>query len=294
MDVHRRSRRSQGFCVSANEPLALVAAGAGLDSIHHNESRRLLASPEPIRLRARPRASRWVLRESGNRGSATSEPVDRVDPLKPEVGPCCRHALFLLNRIRFAMDDSATAPRLTGIVEADETYVGGRPRAANLAPKIKSRKGIGGFGKKVPVLAAVQRGGRVRVRAVAKVTGENVREFLYDLVGSGARLMTDKGHHYVEPGKDFRGGHDTVRHGLREYARGDVTTNTIEGFFSLIKRKVYGTHHAISKEHLHRYVAEAAFLYNTRRADDATRVELAIKGAEGKRLTYREQSPAAA
>jgi hypothetical protein len=80
-----------------------------------------------------------------------------------------------------------------------------------------------------------------------------------------------------------------VNHTRREYARGDVHTNTIEGAFSLIKRGMYGTFHSVSKKHLHRYMSEFEFRYNTRKLDDGARVEAAIKRCEGKRLTYAEQ-----
>lgn len=202
-----------------------------------------------------------------------------------------RHALFALNRIRFAMDDGAAAPKLTGIVEADETYVGGKPRlkhrqAPGEAPRIVRDKPA--------VLAAVQRGGAVRVRAVAKVTASTLELFLRETADHGIRLMTDDAPLYERFGKLFKGGHERVRHTAREYVRGDVTTNTVEGFFSILKRKVYGTHHAISREHLHRYIAEAAFLYNTRKLTDADRVACAVKSSEGKRLRYSDAPSEAA
>jgi len=212
--------------------------------------------------------------------------------IQRETGIGYRAALFMLNRIRFAMADGSHAPKLTGIVEADETYVGGKPRSPNGAPA--QRRQSGGLVHRAPVLAAVQRGGKVRVRTVPMVTGDNIRAFLRDSVDMSSRLVTDELHGYVKIGREFRGGHDTIHHGSREYARGDVTTNTIEGFFSLVKRKFYGTHHAVSREHLHRYIAEAAFIYNARKVTDAERVALAVKVSEGKRLTYREQPPAAA
>jgi transposase-like protein len=199
-------------------------------------------------------------------------------------------ALFLLNRIRHGMTPGANAPKLSGIVEADEAYVGGKPRRPNNAKEI----GLHGPGKKAPVLAVVQRGGPVRVRTVPVVTAKNLRTFLLDNVSTDSRLVTDEAKSYGRAGRLFAGGHDTIQHRSYEYARGDVTTNTIEGFFSLLKRKVYGTHHSISKEHLHRYVSEAAFLYNARKLTDDQRVAAAIKSGDGKRLLYREPPCAAA
>jgi transposase-like protein len=208
-----------------------------------------------------------------------------------ECGIGYRAALFMLNRIRFGMAEKEGAPLLTGTAEADEAYVGGRPRRRNLQTTGLKQ---GPKGNLAPVLAVVQRGGSVRVRHVPKVTAKTLADFLFANVSLDARLMTDEHSSYRTVGTHFRGGHERVHHSKREYARGDVTTNTIEGFFSLLKRKVYGTHHAISKEHLHRYVAEAAFIYNARKVDDPARVALAVKGCEGKRLLYREPSTAAA
>jgi hypothetical protein len=88
--------------------------------------------------------------------------------------------------------------------------------------------------------------------------------------------------------REFAGGHDSVKHRDKEFARGDVTTNTIEGVFSLIKRGIYGTFHSVSKKHLHRYLAEFDFRYNTRKIDYGARTSLAIKRADRKRLLYKE------
>jgi len=213
--------------------------------------------------------------------------------IQRETGIGYRAALFMLNRIRFGMADGADAPKLFGTVEADEAYVGGKPRCKNNAlPSERPKQGP--KGNLAPVVAVVQRGGPVRVRHVAKVSGATLRAFLLDTVDTGARLMTDEHRMYIRAGRLFRGGHETVQHSAKEYARGDVTTNTIEGFFSLLKRKFYGTHHAVSREHLHRYVAEAAFIYNARKVDDLERMRLAVKAGEGKRLFFREPGTAAA
>ncbi|HEX5010660.1 MAG TPA: IS1595 family transposase [Planctomycetota bacterium] len=209
--------------------------------------------------------------------------------IQRETGIGYRAALFMMNRIRFAMDDGAEAPKLSGTVEADEAYVGGKPRRRNNQQTSKHPGNT-----RAPVLAVVQRGGGVRVRAVTEVTSSNLQRFLFENVTPESRLMTDEARMYRYAGRMFKGGHETVDHHLYEYARGDVTTNTIEGFFSLLKRKVYGTHHAISREHLHRYVAEAAYLYNTRKLTDADRVACAVKASEGKRLRYSDSPSEAA
>lgn len=212
--------------------------------------------------------------------------------IQRECGIGYRAALFMLNRIRFGMVERSGA-LLSGTVEADEVYIGGRPRCKN-KPLPSEMPKQGPKGNLAPVVAVVQRGGSVRARPIAKVTNANLKDFLLENVDQGARLITDEHHLYRRPGALFRGGHDRVHHSIKEYARGDVWTNTVEGFFSIFQRKLYGTHHAVSKEHLHRYVAEAAFIYNARKVDDVARVALAVKSCEGRRLLYRDRSSAAA
>lgn len=210
-------------------------------------------------------------------------------------------ALFLAHRIKHATEHNPeTDPKLTGTIEADETYVGGKPRLPNgglpidLSPlsgkKLRQNRHLHGrsLAKKVPVFACVQRGGEVRTRVVANVRAENLRAALVDHTEPAQSvLMTDDFNSYKSVGKPFAG-HGVVRHSVKEYVRGDVHTNTIEGFFSRVKRKLIGTHHAVSKQHLHRYMSEAAFIYNTRELNDGERTLALLKRTEGKRLMYRE------
>ena len=139
------------------------------------------------------------------------------------------------------------------------------------------------------MFAVVERGGNVRAATIANITRDNLRKHMLDLVDErNARLITDESNLYQKIGREFAGGHETVNHSKKEYVRfgSDVHTNTIEGFFSLIKRGVYGTFHSVSKAHLHRYLAEFEFRYNTRKMNDGERVVEAIRGGEGKRLKY--------
>jgi hypothetical protein len=145
-----------------------------------------------------------------------------------------------------------------------------------------------GPSKKVPVMALVQRGGDVRAMVVPTVTAANVREVLLTHIEPSARLMTDESGIYTRVGKPFAS-HETVKHVLYEFARGEAHVNSAEGFFSRLKRQLYGTHHAVSPKHLHRYVAEVAFKHNTRWLEDGDRTVEAIKGADRKRLRYKEQ-----
>jgi hypothetical protein len=121
------------------------------------------------------------------------------------------------------------------------------------------------------------------------VTAVNVREVLLSHVDPSAPLMTDEAGVHKRIGRPFAG-HDTVEHGKGEYVRGEAHINSAESFFSRLKRQLYGTPHAVSKRHLHRYVAEVAFKHNTRWFEDGERVVRAIHGADGKRLRYKRAS----
>ncbi len=198
-----------------------------------------------------------------------------------------KSALFLMHRIRWAMtEDYLKSPMMSGEIEVDETYVGGKPR--NSGPHNKRGAGT----KKTPVVALVERGGNVRAWPLAKVTKNDLQTAIRKNVSPHSRILTDESFAYVGIEKHFALGHHTVKHTAKEYAReepwGVAHTNTVEGFFSLVKRGMYGTFHSVSKKHLHRYISEFGFRYNARHLDDGARVALAIKKAEGKRLRYRE------
>lgn len=218
--------------------------------------------------------------------------------IKRQTGLSYKSALFLMHRIRWAMAETPSGP-LSGIVEVDETYVGGKPRAKEL--KSISAAGWRSFKKgrrpdfmrrKAPVVALVERGGRVRVIAPTHVSAANLRQVIQANVHPSAHLMTDELNPYKKIGQSFAR-HDTVTHSRHEYVRGSVTTNTVEGFFSLLKRGLIGTFHHVSRKHLHRYLSEFEFRYNTRKMDDGERTMRAIRAAEGKRLMvgYRQPSP---
>lgn len=190
-----------------------------------------------------------------------------------------KSALFLMHRIRYAMSEPNKDKKLSGTVEVDETYVGGKPRY-----KGTSKKGRGT--SKTPVVGMVERKGNIHAEVIANVSGKTLKKAIREHVDRSSRMITDELSSYKFLGKEYEGGHEHVSHGWGEYVRGDVYTNTIESFFALLKRGVIGTFHAISKKHLPRYVDEFAFRWNTRQCNDGERVVAAIKGASGKRLTY--------
>lgn len=192
-------------------------------------------------------------------------------------------ALFLANRIRFAMaPNPETAPKLGGIVEVDEVYCGGKPRPHD--GKIHKR---GRGTSKTPVFVAVERGGQIRRRVVANVTGDTLKGAIRDFVDTNARIMSDENTSYNGLSPEFAGGHDTVCHATQEYARGDVHVNTAESSNALIKRGLVGIYHNVSREYLHRYLWQWDFCWNNREMNDGERMVAAIRSAEGKRLMYK-------
>jgi transposase-like protein len=205
--------------------------------------------------------------------------------LQRMLGVTYKTAWFLCHRIREAMAMPASGP-LGGsgkIVEADETWIGGKE--ANKHVGKRNKKNIGGMGKR-PVLALTERNGESRSFHIASVTGATLRPIMDAHVSRESALMTDQGGQYYHLGKQFDR-HETVNHGKDEYVRDDAHTNTSECRFSLMKRAVFGAHHSISEAHLGRYLAEWDFKWNTRKMKDGERAALIAKGIEGKRLTYR-------
>jgi transposase-like protein len=185
-----------------------------------------------------------------------------------------KSAWFMTHRIRHAFKESFPGTPLSGTVEADETYVGGRARREQ---KMEN---------KTAVFALVERGGRVRSFPVERVTAENLKAIIKSTVAPTSKLMTDEFVSYQGLKKDFAD-HQTVNHSIGEYVRGEAGTNTVEGYFSLLKRGLNGTYHHVAQKHLHRYLAEFDFRYNARGVDDTTRAVLALQRIEGRRLRYR-------
>lgn len=213
------------------------------------------------------------------RASTSKKGISALE-IHRQTGLSYKSSLFMLHRIRFAMADSAPPP-LTGTVEVDEVYIGGSPRYKGV-----SKRGRGT--KKQCVVALVQRGGCVKTKPVANVTGKTLKNIIRENVDYSATIITDENKSYIGIGKEFAGGHASVCHSAREYVRGDVHSNTVEGFFSIVKRGLNGIYHSVSKQHLHRYLSEFEFRYNNRELEDGERTLAAIKASENKRLMYKE------
>jgi transposase-like protein len=165
------------------------------------------------------------------------------------------------------------------VIEADETFVGRKPGT-------KVNRGTAHMN---PVFALVERDGEARSFHVPNVRANTLRSVMEVHTSRASHLRTDEAQTYVGIGWNFAS-HETVRHSEDEYVRGDAHTNTIEGFFSILKRGVYGVYQHVSEAHLHRYLAEFDHRYNNREKlgiNDVERAARALKGAKGKRLTYQ-------
>lgn len=198
--------------------------------------------------------------------------------LHRSLGVTYKTAWFMTHRIREAMRDGSLA--LMGgqgsTVEVDETYWGNIPGAT------KRR----GYQHKEKIVSLVERAGDVRSFHVERVNAATLKPMLAAHIDAETRIMTDEAGYYRGIDSHFAE-HHTVNHGAGEYARGDITTNTVEGFFSIMKRGLIGTYHHVGSQHLGRYLHEFDFRYNTRRVSDAERMTAALEGIEGKRLYYR-------
>lgn len=203
-----------------------------------------------------------------------------------------RTAWFMFHRIRFAMTQHPLVEKLSGTIECDETYVGGKLRTGTYKPKDNyHRKRLGPVANKAAVFSVLQRDGAVRSRHVERVTAENLKPIIEQMIAEDAHVITDSSTALARVFKARNQKHDQVNHTEKEYVRYEdgkcITTNSIEGFFSLLKRGIYGTYHHVGKPYLQQYLNEFDFRFNHRKVTDGERTGLALKTCEGKRLTLR-------
>jgi transposase-like protein len=219
---------------------------------------------------------------------ASSKKGISSNQLHRTLGITLKSAWFMSHRIREAMRDGMLG-QLGGvgkIVEADETYYGS---------ETGSKKAHGRAGKALTqmnkVVSLVERGGKVRSFHVPEVTGATLKAILEDQIDRESHVMTDSSPRYnvVKRNPQFAA-YDQVNHSQDEYVRGNAYTNTVEGYFSILKRGLVGTYHHVSSQHLHRYTNEFDFRYNNRIAlgvNDQQRAVNLLRGVVGKRLTYQ-------
>ena len=221
--------------------------------------------------------SKWVM---AAQLMASSKKGMSAKQLERMLGTTYETAWFLFHRLRECAVNPNPSPIGGGnkVVEGDETYVGGKAR----------NKAFGKPPKKHAVFSLVEREGEVRSFHVTNVNSKTLRPIMVKAASRKSYLMTDESPVYPKIGDEFSG-HGTVNHSAKEYVRGTFWhTNTIESYFALIKRGVYGTFHNVSEAHLPRYLAEFDFRYNTRKISDGERAAALLKGASGKRLMYRQ------
>jgi transposase-like protein len=230
--------------------------------------------------------SKWLLAlylmSASKNGVAANE-------LRRILGVTQPTAWFMLHRLRDAMRQS-TFQTMHGTIVADETWVGGDPGNRH------NRKPYTNFSTKTDkttVFSLINADtGEVRSRVVPNVTGHTLRKAIAEQVDMARSVLhTDAAMHYRQLGQEFIH-HEWVDHSSGEYVRGDVSTNKLENYFSQLKRSIDGTHHHVSKEHLHRYLSEFDFRLSTCKMSDTARMERIIDQAEGRRLTYRRVTAA--
>ena len=195
--------------------------------------------------------------------------------LHRDIGVTQKTAWFMLHRIRYAIrTDSVNRSPLSGTIEADETYIGGK------------HKGFVGrtTAKKAVVMGIVQRGGRVIAQQVTKASAAQLQPIIRRNTKKGSTVVTDDWGAYNGLSHTFN--HQVINHSKKEYVRGDVHTNTVEGFLALLKRGIHGIYHHVSKKHLDKYVDEFEFRWNSRKAKDPVRFSFMLNDCEG-RLMYR-------
>lgn len=273
------------YCGQFNTVKALGGKSMGPGWYHCSSCRRkFTAAVGTIYERSHIPMTKWLL---ATHLMCASKKGISAHQLHRMLGMPYKTAWFMAHRIREGMRELNPSP-IGGegkYVEADETVIGGKERNKRLSKR--NPKNIGAVGKEI-AFALVERGGKVRSHQVPNVNAKTLRPILMEQVNKASALMTDDAGQYRIIGPAFAR-YETVNHGIEEYVRGDVHTNTIEGYFSIMKRGITGVYHHVSPQHLKRYLAEFDFRYNERAAlnvSDAERSTKAVRGVVGKRITY--------
>ncbi|MEZ5016183.1 MAG: IS1595 family transposase [Flavipsychrobacter sp.] len=204
--------------------------------------------------------------------------------LSETLGITQKSAWFVLHRIREMLKDNST-DQLTGEVEIDETYIGGKERNKHKS----KRKRVNGYTGKTPMVGLLQRNGNMVLRPVTTgyANGAAIKPIVREIVSKDATIITDGFGAYSGLHKEFKQ-HEIVNHEKEEYVRGKFHTNSIEGFWSILKRGIYGIYHSVSVKHLNNYCSEFGYRYNTRDLTSVERFKNAVLKVSNTRVTYKE------
>lgn len=205
--------------------------------------------------------------------------------LAKDLGITQKSAWFMLHRLRFSSQTDAFQQPLKNIVEVDETYIGGKEKNKHRNKKTPNTQGRS-TATKTAVLAVIERGGKLKAQKSDRVDGRSIGNFLRENVVIGSQVMSDEFRIYNSIKWLYN--HQIVNHGSGEYVNEVAHTNTVEGFFSLLKRGIIGIYHYVSPKHLDQYLKEFAFRYNTKDYTEQERFNLMISSCNNKRLTYQD------
>lgn len=204
--------------------------------------------------------------------------------LATQLGITQKTAWFVLHRIREMLKDNDTS-QLKNVVQADETFVGGKNKNRHADKKIQESQGRS-TKDKTPIFGIYEMGGKVKVEVVPNTQAQTLRPIIEKFVKEGSIMVSDEWDSYNSIRDKYF--HVVVNHKNGEYVRGAFHTNNIENFWSIFKRGYIGIYHYMSRQHLHRYATEFGYRYNTRKFDSVVRFEDALKKADTQRITYKE------